>query len=166
MKTPKKSVFVVENNKLERNLIEDCFTGNQKYDFKYFSDSGSCLKALHEHPMAVLIDYDLNTINASEKDGIKILDKIKELDQNTEVVFFSNHENTEVAVATVKHGAFDYIVLNDYKYMRLENELHSIQDHLFHKTESNKYKLLFYATFAIGAFWIVLVSVLIAMGIL
>ncbi|HTF81876.1 MAG TPA: response regulator, partial [Cytophagales bacterium] len=129
MKANKKSVFVVENNSLEGDLIRDFFKKNNKYEFRYFTDSASCFAALHEHPMAVLIDYDLNTINPKEKDGIRILDRIKELDHDTEVVFFSNHENTEVAVATIKHGAFDYIVLNDNQMLRLENELQTIKDH-------------------------------------
>lgn len=166
MKTNKKTVFVVENNKLERNLIKDFFKGNQKYDFRYFMSSADCFAALNEHPMAVLIDYDLKTINASENDGIKILDKIKELEHSTEVVFYSHHENTEVAVATIKHGAFDYIVLNEFHFYRLENELQTIEAHIFHKRQSGKYKFLFWLTLGIGSFWIILVVVLVVLGVL
>jgi DNA-binding NtrC family response regulator len=166
MKTNKKAVFVVENNKLERNLIRDFFKGNHKYEFRYFTTSAECFAALKEHPMAVLIDYDLKTINSSENDGIKILDKIKELEHNTEVVFYSHHENTEVAVATIKHGAFDYIVLNEFLFYRLENELQTIQEHIFHQKESGRYRFLFLTTLSIGIFWILLVVVLVILGIL
>jgi DNA-binding NtrC family response regulator len=116
--------------------------------------------------MAVLIDYDLKTINPNENDAITILKKIKTLEHNTEVVFYSHHDSVEVAIATIKHGAFDYIVVNDNQFLRLENELSAINDFLFHKTESKKYKKLFWLVLVLGMIWAIVILILIALGVI
>ncbi|MFN8438098.1 MAG: response regulator [Cytophagales bacterium] len=167
MENNRKKVFVVENNLLERNMIKSFLKeSGSKYDFKFFSNSAECIASLPEHPMAILIDYDLNTINPNEKDAIKILEEIKALENHTEVVFFSTHENTEIAVATIKHGAFDYIVINDNQFLRLENELKTIEEHVFHIDESKKFKKLFIITLSVSIIFILIVMILFFLGIL
>lgn len=164
-KVPKNNlVFIVENDAINTSLMSSEFAKNHAFEFVYFSSSSECLKALERHPVAVLIDYDLNSINSSEKDGMKILKEIKKLEHHTEVIFFSTHENTEVAVSSIKHGAYDYIVINDHRFLRLENVLNNLLDYLFAKRETLKYKMLTYGVLGLIAFWTIFTIIMFASG--
>lgn len=134
-------VFVVENDHLQENRFRENFQLNQGYTFVYFKSSGACLEQLHLHPMAVLIDHDLRSFNRNQKDAITILEKIRELDHNTEVVFFSKEENQEVARDMVEHGAFDYVVVNNNSLLRLQKTLSNIKTLLRQKKKTAQYRL-------------------------
>lgn len=55
--------------------------------------------------------YDLifSDIKMPEMDGIEVLSKIREEDQETPIVMISGHGNIETAVECIKKGAFDFI---------------------------------------------------------
>lgn len=144
-------VFVVENQHFRQETIKSYFTEDHTHQFVYFKSSSDCLAELHLHPMAVVVDYELNSIDSNEKDAIKILEKIKELEHHTEVVFFSSIDSVEIANDVIKHGAFDYVVLNSLQFYRLHNILDNIEELKFHKKESKNYRLWTWATlFACG----------------
>jgi DNA-binding NtrC family response regulator len=165
-KTKKNLVFVVENDKLQEKNFKFNFTKDHKHEFVYFKSSDDCLKQLHRHPMAILIDYELKTINADEDDGILLLNKIKELEHHTEVVFFSTHDHPKLAEYTIKHGAYDYIVVNDSQYLRLQNVLSNLENQLFHKKSVKQYKIYSITAWALLGLFLLLVIVLQFMGYL
>lgn len=135
-------VFVVENNYLHEQLIKENFQEEHKHVIKYFRSSADCLSHLDQHPMAVLIDHDLKTLDNKERDALRILEKIKELDQHTQVVFFSETENKQVAQDMLTHGAFDYVTVGPNSYLRLQKVLSNIEATNRHKTDAKRYRLL------------------------
>jgi hypothetical protein len=53
----------------------------------------------------------------------------------------SGQDKIEVAVETMKHGAFDYVVKNPTGFIRVENSLNNL-----HKTLRDKYLIKAYRT--------------------
>lgn len=160
----KKVVFIVENDGLNTRLMADSFSKSHDFEFVYFTDSASCLAALHQHPMAVVVDYGLNTIDETERDGAKILKEIKKLEHHTEVIFFSTHDNAQVATEMVRHGAYDYVVINDARFVRLEKVLNNVVDYLEAKRESFKYKVFTYSVIGAIVAWTLLTIIMFATG--
>jgi DNA-binding NtrC family response regulator len=162
----KNIVFIVENEKVKSELIHQFLEKNHHFEFLYFKDSEECLGQLYLHPMAVFLDYDLKTYDSHERDGLKILDEIKNLNHNTEVIFFSSEDHPEVAADTLKHGAYDYVVINENRFRRMENILFNIEDHQNEKKLNKRFKFITYFSVGFVVFWTILVAFLIKFGYL
>ena len=80
--------------------------------------------------------------------GIEILKEIKKHDAEIEVVMFSGQDKIDVAVNTIKYGAFDYIVKNESAFHRSENVIFNIIKRLKLMQEAKLYKRL---TLLLGA---------------
>ena len=72
---------------------------------------------MHKNPDIVLLDYMLE----GELNGLQVLKKIKSTNPDTEVIMMSAQEKLEVAVNSLKHGAYDYIVKNDSAMNRMSS---------------------------------------------
>ncbi|MFM9026954.1 MAG: hypothetical protein ACKOQ6_03050, partial [Bacteroidota bacterium] len=70
------------------------------------------------------------------------LKEIKKQLPDTEVVMFSGQDKIEVAVNTMKYGAFDYIVKNESAFHRSENVIFNIIKRLKLSQEAKLYKNL------------------------
>jgi DNA-binding NtrC family response regulator len=137
----KNLVFVVENDHFNEKMIKENFHQDHTHEFVYFKSSAACLHQLSLHPMAVLIDHELKTLNKRERDALKILEKIKELDHHTEVVFYSSMENKELAQDMIQHGAYDYVTVSEYSFLKLQKTLSNIEKFIFHKKSTLQYRL-------------------------
>jgi DNA-binding NtrC family response regulator len=96
--------------------------------------------------------------------GIDILKEIKAKYPNTEVVMFSGQDKIEVAVNTIKYGAFDYIVKSESAFHRSENVIFNIIKRMKLQNDANLYKkltIVFGISFLI---MIIVVLILYAMG--
>ncbi|MCU0429972.1 MAG: response regulator [Cytophagaceae bacterium] len=162
----KKLIFIVENDHFHEELIHQNFDKDTHHEFVYFEHSQDCLDQLHRHPMAVFIDYDLRMLDSNEMDALSILDKIKRLEHHTEVVFFSGRESIELAQAALRHGAFDYLVINDYQYIRMKHVIRNIEKKIHDKQalkKAKRFKIIFYTVTIV---YIIALVVLWRMGLL
>ncbi|HSY60980.1 MAG TPA: response regulator, partial [Cytophaga sp.] len=106
----------------------------------------------------IFLDYNLNSTNNKAKDGLSILKEIKRLQPKIEVVMFSGQEKIEVAVNSVTHGAFDYIVKSESAFLRSENVVKNILKRHTLLKENKFYKklttvlIVVVALMVIGAF--------------
>jgi two-component system response regulator AtoC len=161
---PHNLVFIVENDSFNNRIMTAEFAQNHAFEFKYFTNSADCIKSLDMHPIAVILDYDLNTLNVGERDGLHIMKEIKKREHHTSVIFFSTHENTEIAVTTIKNGAYDYLVINDHRFLRLENTLNNLLEYLDAKRDAQRYKMMSYGVIGAIAVWILITIIMFATG--
>src|ERR1700754_3533487 len=66
------------------------------------------LEQLSDEPDIVLLDHDLGDMT-----GIDVLKEIKQFNSNIFVIFVSARQQPEIAAASLKNGAFDYIMKDD-----------------------------------------------------
>ena len=53
--------------------------------------------------------------------GLEVLKKIKEISPQTHVVMVSSQESINIAITSLKFGAFDYVVKDSNVSLRLKN---------------------------------------------
>jgi two-component system, OmpR family, response regulator len=58
--------------------------------------------------------------------GLEILQEIKKRKPKVEVVMLSSQDKIDVALNTMKYGAFDYVIKGETAFHRAENALHNI----------------------------------------
>lgn len=99
------TIFVLEDDEWYNKLLVHSISLNPDYEVKSFFTAAEFLKAIHEKPHVVTLDYRLPGTNGEE-----VLDKIKTESPETEVIIISEQENIETAVNLLKNGAYDYLV--------------------------------------------------------
>ncbi|MEO8086334.1 MAG: response regulator, partial [Bacteroidota bacterium] len=92
--------------------------------------------------------------------GTEILKEIKAQKPDAEVIMFSGQDRIEVAVNTMKYGAFDYIVKSESAFHRSENVIFNIIRRMKLQSQANTYKRLTYI-FAIA--FVVMIIIVIAL---
>ena len=127
MKT-KINVFLVDDDALYLRLLEIQFLEIGGYEIESFSSGEECLENLAKKPDLIVLDYFLNSVNKDAKNGIEILDQIKELNDHIPVVILSAQDKIEVAIDCMHHGAFDYVVKSETVFMRLQKIITSIME--------------------------------------
>ena len=97
-------VLVIDDEKSIRNTMKDVLE-YEKNSVELAENGIEGLKKVKENA------YDLifSDIKMPEMDGIEVLTKIKEINDEVPVVMISGHGNIETAVECIKKGAFDFI---------------------------------------------------------
>ncbi len=118
------TVFVVEDDDIFLSLITTELTKLNFKEVKTFSTGKSCLENLHTRPDIVLLDYWL------EKDltGIDVLKKIKKAYPHSQAIFLTASDDINIAINSMKHGAYDYIIKGETAFIRLRHLLDKISD--------------------------------------
>lgn len=127
MKT-KIKIFLVDDDALYLRLLEIQFLEKANFEVLTFSSGEECLENLSQKPDLIVLDYMLSSINKEAMNGIKILDKIKELNPNIQVVILSAQDKIEVAIDCMHHAAFDYVVKSETAFIRLQKIINSITE--------------------------------------
>lgn len=107
MTSPNKAftIFVAEDNEWYNKLLVYNLSLNPDFNVKSFFNGKDLIAALDENPDIITIDYRL-----PDTTGNLLLERIKALKPNTEVIIISEQDEIEVAVDLLKAGAADYIV--------------------------------------------------------
>ncbi len=114
-------VFVVEDNEWFNKMLVHCLTQNPDIEVKSFFNGADLLKALHEKPDAITLDYRLPDMN-----GSALLQQIKAFNPQLEVIMISEQNDIEVAVELLKLGAYDYLIKNTDLNSRLLNNINNL----------------------------------------
>ncbi len=137
------SILIIDDEVLTLNNLRRAL---EKEGYEIFlADSGETgLKIFQEHiPNLVLVDLMLPGI-----DGIEVLKKIKEIDENTVVIMITAYEIIEKAVQAMKLGAYDYLLkpfkIGDLKIgIKRALELQKLKLRVSETIESEKGKYYF-----------------------
>lgn len=118
-----KSIFIVDDDPFWAQMLEQILHNNGYPDVRIFGNGTDCLDNLHLAPDLILLDYSMNTLS-----GLEVLRKIKRFNPDMSVVFVSAQEDIEVAVSSLKYGAFDYIVKSDTGITRLPKVIERLKE--------------------------------------
>lgn len=122
----KVKVFLVDDDSLFLKLLSLEFIENGNFEIQTFSSGESCVSHLSEKPDLIVLDYHLNGVDKDAMNGIDTLIKIKAYLSTIPVIMLSSQDKIEVAVSSMYHGAFDYVVKSETSFLRLQKAINTI----------------------------------------
>ncbi len=105
-KSNNKKILIVDDEKDIRALIKGILEDEKYIVIEAANSTEAFDKIEQEKPDLVVLDIWLQ---GSEKDGMEILETIKEKQNYIPVLMISGHGTIETAVTAIKHGAYDFI---------------------------------------------------------
>ncbi|HIA12264.1 MAG TPA: response regulator [Flavobacteriales bacterium] len=128
MKTDKDQplIYLVDDDTVFLTLIQSELSSMGEVKTRTFASGESCLKQMHKNPCMVVLDYELAGEDPDVMNGVEVLKKIKETNPETEVVMISGWDDVTIAVASMKFGAYDYVVKNDSAMININNKAKNI----------------------------------------
>ena len=128
-------IFIVDDDPVLAEMLKDHLSKMTSYKIHIFETGEDCLKHMDQKPGIVFLDFYLNSVNKDAMDGLDVLQEIKKIDSEVDVVMLSGQDKIEVAVKTMQYGAFDYIVKGESSFYRAEKAVFNI--YRFKKLQGN-----------------------------
>ena len=132
-----KTIFIIDDEESILKMLTHWVKNQWNYKVKVFTNGNDFLNSLSEDPDLVLLDIMLPDINGND-----ILQKIKQKNSSLPVVMLSAQGSVEVALESIRLGAFDYFpkpidkgrlesaIRNAIKNYDLERELEKLKENL------------------------------------
>lgn len=113
-------LFLVDDDKMFLTSLSHQLKGmfHPETKIRSFYTGEELLKNLKNEPCVIILDYYLNSSYKDAMNGLEVLKRIMQRNPETKVIILSSQDKMEVAVDTIKHGAYDYIVKNDNVFLR------------------------------------------------
>src|SRR5437868_5084110 len=139
-----KTIFIVDDDPMQSSMLKDYLSKYSTFSVHVFNTGEECIKNLSLDPQVIFLDYNFDLAGKDAMDGIDILKEIKAQKPLTEVVMISGQDRIDVAVNTMKYGAFDYIVKSESAFHRSENVIFNIIRRMKLQNQASTYKRLTY----------------------
>ncbi|MBV9962175.1 MAG: sigma-54-dependent Fis family transcriptional regulator [Parafilimonas sp.] len=123
-------IFVVDDDEIYVARLSYYLSLNPEYQVKKFLSAKSLIACLYEKPDIITLDYSMPDVN-----GDALLNQIKELSPETQVIFISGQEDIKVAIDLFKKGVHDYIVKDADTEQRLWMAIQNLRENLALKKE-------------------------------
>ena len=120
----KSKIFVVEDDKFYADLLQNEITKEKLGSVELFTSGELFLDNIYKRPDIVILDHHLGSM-----EGIDVLKKIKAVNPNIQVILLSAQEQLNVAITSLKYGAFDYIEKNARAFSKINMLIKKINDH-------------------------------------
>lgn len=140
MAQTKRYIFLVDDEPIQNEMLKDYLSERFLYDIRIFDNGEEALENMHLNPEIVVLDYHLNAHKRDAKNGVDILREIKDRYPNTQVIILSGQDKLEVAVDSMKYGAYDYVVKGEAAFSRTENVLNNVSELHKLRTVNKAYK--------------------------
>lgn len=133
---------MVDDDPMQLSMLQDHLSKFKHYKLRTFSTGEECLAHINEKPDIIILDYNLDNVDKNAKDGLDILIELQDKVPATDVIMLSAQDKIEVAVNTMKYGAFDYVIKNESAFLRIENTIFNINRKNKLEKEARTYKIL------------------------
>jgi len=114
-------LFLVDDDLFCLQLMEHAIRGLGFEDIHTFDNGAACLDALIDEPDIIFLDQMMGSVS-----GTDALKAIKRFNPDIYVVLVSGQQQVQVAVDSLKYGAFDYVVKDEKLTERLATVLAKI----------------------------------------
>lgn len=136
----KRYIFLVDDEPIQNEMLKDYIAERFLYDIRVFDNGEEALANMHLNPEIVVLDYHLSSHKRDAQNGVDILKKIKDAHPETQVIMLSGQDTLQVAVDSMKYGAYDYIVKGETAFSRTENALNNVSELHRVKVINSSYK--------------------------
>jgi DNA-binding NtrC family response regulator len=114
-------IFIVEDNTVYNKLVVSYLRSQKFTRVESYLTGEECLKNIHKRPDVIIQDYLLDGMN-----GIEVLKATKKLYPETEFIFLSGQDSVDVAINSMKYGAYDYIVKDQMALKKMVDKINKI----------------------------------------
>ena len=135
-------IFLVDDEQIQNEMLKDYISSRFNYQIKTFETGEDAIKEVNLNPDVVVLDFHLNSVNPGSLNGVEVLKKIKQLLPSTQVIMLSGQDKLEVAVDSMKYGAYDYVIKGETAFSRTENILNNINELRGLKQSNKTYKFV------------------------
>ncbi len=149
-------IFVVEDNQMYNKLVVSYLKTNKFTNIESYLSGEEVLKNMHKNPEIIIQDYLLEGMT-----GIEVLIKAKKTNPNVEFIFLSGQDSIDIAINTMKYGAYDYIVKDQMALQKLVNKINKITS-VTELVKSNKRYKIGVVLFFIGLGLLVVTTITLA----
>lgn len=101
-------LFIIEDDPLVAGFMKRAAEQLPNMEVTHYINAQHCIENLHQRPDIVAINYHLPDVN-----GLELMQKIKNVNSDTDVIVVSGQEQVDVVVQAYKNGANDYIIKKD-----------------------------------------------------
>ena len=131
-----KEILIVDDNSDIRNILNDLII-DAGYKTRVAANYNQALSEIDKKmPDVAILDVKLDK---GDNDGIQLLSHIKSKDKNVPVIMISGHANIEMAVNSLKHGAFEFVE-KPFDRARLLNFISRAVENLNLKNQNEEYE--------------------------
>ncbi len=136
----KRYIFLVDDEPIQNEMLKDYLNERFVYEVKTFDNGEEMLQNMHLHPEIVVLDYHLSSQKPDAKNGVEILKVLKDKHPEVQVIMLSGQDKIDVAIDSMKYGAYDYVVKGETAFSRTENILNNVSELHKVKTINKAYK--------------------------
>lgn len=140
MAEKKRLIFLVDDEPIQNEMLKDYLSERFLYDIRIFDNGEDALQNMNLEPEIMVLDYHLAGAKAGAKNGVEILKEVKDRYPATEVIMLSGQDKIEVAVDSIKYGAYDYVVKGETAFSRMENAMNNVSELHKMKVVNRAYK--------------------------
>jgi len=123
------SVYLVDDDKMFLSSLKNSLTQQFKsgVEVSTFTSGEDCLNKMEDRPDIVILDYYLNDDQHPQAlNGLDILKKIKEDSEDSTVIMLSGQDKLQIALDSIKSGAFEYIAKSESTLVRIQNVIKNV----------------------------------------
>ncbi len=136
-------ILIVDDNSDIRNILNDLIV-DAGYQTRLAANYNQALKEIDKKmPDVAILDVKLDK---GDNDGIQLLTHIKSKNIDVPVIMISGHANIEMAVNSLKHGAFEFVE-KPFDKTRLLNFISRAAENLSLKTQNKEYENKLFSSF-------------------
>ncbi|MBS1779766.1 MAG: response regulator [Bacteroidetes bacterium] len=133
-------IFLVDDEPIQNEMLKDYLSERFLYNIKTFDNGEEAISNLNLNPEVIVLDFHLNAHKPDAENGVSILKRIKEKSPATQVIMLSGQDKIDVAIDSMKYGAYDYVVKGETAFSRMENILNNVSELHRIKTINGAYK--------------------------
>ena len=129
-------ILIVDDNSDIRNILNELII-DAGYKTRMAANYNQALKEIDKKiPDVAILDVKLDK---GDNDGIQLLSHIKSKNNDVPVIMISGHANIEMAINSLKHGAFEFVE-KPFDRARLLNFISRAVENLNLKTQNKEYE--------------------------
>ena len=128
-------MFVIDDDPVQTEMIKDYLSERYIFEMKTFENGELAMSDIEKlTPEIVVLDYHLSANNKDAKNGIEILKEIRIKSPDTKVIMFSGQDNIDIAMESMRNGAYDYIIKGETAFHKMEGTVNRLGE--MHKLSS------------------------------
>jgi CheY-like chemotaxis protein len=116
-----KKIFLVDDDPFWVAVLKQILSEIGYSNVLTFEGGEDCLENMHLKPEVIFLDKEMKGM-----DGLDVLDKIKEINPATEVIFCTSLEDLSVAIRALRSGSNDFLLKSNLNRKEVSELLEKI----------------------------------------